>query len=193
MTASIAVVAGLVVAVALAARLALGHHSDASDNQPGQNPRRPARPGPDEQIWGKPAGVSGNGSGPNSAHVRMPAAAESGLGRESLLGGWPVRRLWVLGLAVSFIVAAIDAALGNRAVLIGLLIVGPCCVVLTGRWVPTGLTGVWVIGLALALGFPDGIWGTGIFFTWLAAVAAVALVTTAAAAFIQTLGPVRLR
>jgi hypothetical protein len=86
-----------------------------------------------------------------------------------------------------------ERALGNRAVLIGLLIVGPCCVVLTGRWVPTGLTGVWVIGLAVVLGFPDGIWGTGIFFTWLAAVAAVALVTTAAAAFIQTLGPVRLR
>ena len=89
--------------------------------------------------------------------------------------------------------AAIDAGLGNRAVLIGLLIVGPCCVVLTSRWVPTGLTGVCVIGLAVALGFPDGIWGTGIFFTWLAAVAAVALVTTAAAAFIQTLGPVHLR
>jgi hypothetical protein len=90
-------------------------------------------------------------------------------------------------------VAAIDAALGNRAVLIGLLIVGPCCVLLTGRWVPTGLTGVCVTGLAVALGLPDGIWGTGIFFIWLAAVAAVALVATAAAAFIQALGPVRLR
>ena len=89
--------------------------------------------------------------------------------------------------------AAIDAGLGNRAVLIGLLIVGPCCVLLTGRWVPTGLTGACVTGLAVALGFPDGIWGTGIFFTWLAAVAVVALAATAAAAVIQALGPTRLR
>jgi hypothetical protein len=64
--------------------------------------------------------------------------------------------------------------------------------VLTGRWVPTGLTGMCVIGLAVALSFPDGIWGTAIFFTWLAAVLVVALATTAAAAFIQALGPTRL-
>ena len=185
--------AGLAVAMVFAARLARGHHPDASSNQPGQDPHRPARLGPGEQIRGTPAGVSGNGSGPESALVRVPAAAGSGRGRESLLAGWPVTRLWFLGLAASFTVAAIDAALGNRAVLIGLLIVGPCCVLLTGRWVPTGLTGACVIGLAVALSFPDGIWGTGIFFTWLAAVAAVALVTTAAAAFIQALGPVRLR
>ena len=89
--------------------------------------------------------------------------------------------------------AAIDAVLGNRVILIGLLIVGPFCVLLTGRWVPTGLTGVCVTGLAVALGFPDGIWGTDIFFIWLASVAVVALAATAAAAFIQTLGPVRLR
>ena len=89
--------------------------------------------------------------------------------------------------------AAIDAALGNRAVLIGLLIVGPCCVVLTGRWVPTALTGLWVTGLAVALGLPDGIWGTAIFFIWLGAVAMVALASTAAAVLIQALGPVRLR
>ena len=88
--------------------------------------------------------------------------------------------------------AAIDALLGNRAALIGLLIVGPCCVVLTGRWVPTALTGLWVIGLAVVLGLPDGIWGTAIFFIWLAAVAVVALATTVAAAFIQTFGPLRL-
>jgi hypothetical protein len=75
--------------------------------------------------------------------------------------------LWVLGLAASFIVAAIDAALGHQAVLIGLLIIGPCCVSLTGRWVLTGLTGLWVIGLAVTPGLPDDIWGSAIFFTWL--------------------------
>jgi hypothetical protein len=73
------------------------------------------------------------------------------------------------------------------------LIVGPCRVVLTGRWIPIGLTGLWVTGLAVALGLPDGIWGTAIFFTRLGAVAVVALASTAAAAFIQTLGPARPR
>ena len=89
--------------------------------------------------------------------------------------------------------AAIDAVLGNRVILIGLLIVGPCCVVLTGRWVPTALTGLWVAGLAMVLGLPDGIWGTAIFFIWLGAVAVVALATTTAAALIETIWPVRLR
>ena len=110
---------------------------------------------------------------------------EPGPARGSLLAGWPVRRLWILGLAISFIVAAIDATLGNRVVLIGLLTAGPCCVLLTGRWIPTALTGVWVIGLAAALGIPDGIWGTAIHFTWLSAVAAVALASTVAATVIQ--------
>jgi hypothetical protein len=31
-------------------------------------------------------------------------------------------------------------------------------VVLTGRWVPAALTGLWVISLAVVLGLPDGIW-----------------------------------
>jgi cation:H+ antiporter len=188
-----AIVAGLLVTGVFAARLALGHHADASSNQSGQASQLPARPNTDQQIRGNPARASANGNGLHSACARIPAPAESRVGRESLLAGWPVSRLWVLGLAASAIVAAIDAALGNRAVLIGLLIVGPCCVLLTGRWVPTGLTGVCVTGLAVALGFPDGIWGTGIFFTWLAAVAVVALAATAAAAFIQALGPARLR
>jgi hypothetical protein len=109
-----------------------------------------------------------------------------------LLTGWPVNRLWALGLAGSFAVAAIDAALGNRVVLIGLLIVGPCCVLLTGRWAPTALTGLQVIALAVVLGVPDGIWDTTIFFIWLAAVAVVALATTIAAVFIQNFGPMRL-
>jgi hypothetical protein len=109
-----------------------------------------------------------------------------------LLAGWPVSRLWVLGFGITVIVAAIDAALGNRVVLIGLLIVGPCCVLLTGRWVPTALTGLWVTGLAVVLGLPDGIWGTVIFFIWFAAVAVVALVSTVAAAVIEIHGPLRL-
>jgi cation:H+ antiporter len=106
-------------------------------------------------------------------------------GRQSLLPGWPVRRIWALGVALSVIVAATDAALGHRAVLIGLLIIGPCCVLLTGRWVPTALTGLWVIGLAILLGVPDGIWGTSSQLAFLGAVTAVAAACTLAAAIIQ--------
>ncbi len=109
--------------------------------------------------------------------------------KRALLAGWPVTRLWVLGWEASFLVAVIDAALGSRVVLIGLLIVGPCCVVLTGRWMPTALTGLWVIGLAVLLGLPDGIWGTAIHFLWLGAVAIVALSSTMAAAVMQKLAP----
>ena len=188
-----ATLAGLAVAVVFAAWLALGRHPDAGNNEPAPAPRRPARPDPDDQIPGKPAETSANGSSPQTARARITQPSHSRPGQESLLAAWPVNRLWVIGLAASFIVAAIDAALGNRAVLIGLLIVGPCCVVLTGRWVPTALTGLWVTGLAVALGLPDGIWGTAIFFIWLGAVAMVALASTAAAVLIQALGPVRLR
>jgi hypothetical protein len=57
---------------------------------------------------------------------------------------------------------------------------------LTGRGVPTALTGLWVTGLAVVVGIPDGIWSTTIHFTWLGAVAAGVLATSLAAAFIQT-------
>jgi hypothetical protein len=51
------------------------------------------------------------------------------------------------------------------------------------------LTGLCVIGLAVALGIPDGIWGTRTHLVFLAAVAAVALVSTLAAAVIETRTP----
>jgi cation:H+ antiporter len=125
---------------------------------------------------------------------RPPAGAERdqsspALDRESMLPGWSVSRLWALALVMSVIVAGADAALGRHVVLIGLLIVGPCCALLTGRWVLTGLTGLWVIGLAIALGVPDGIWGTGIHLVFLAAVASVACASTLAAALITTRKP----
>jgi len=98
--------------------------------------------------------------------------------------GWTAGRLWALGLALTVLVAAADAALGHRVVLIGLLIVGPCSVLLTGRWVLTGLTGLFAIGLAVVLGIPDGIWGTGTHLVFLAAVTVVTLTATLAAAAI---------
>ena len=132
-----AILAGLAVAVVFAAWLAMGRHPDAGKDEPGPAPQRAARPDPDSQIRGKPAEISANGSSPHTARAQITSPSQPRPGQESLLAGWPVRKLWVLGLAPSLIVAAIDAALGNRAILIGLLIVGPGFVVLTGRWVPT--------------------------------------------------------
>jgi len=128
--------------------------------------------------------VSGNGhrsGGPARAATRGAARAR----RDSLLPGWPAGRLWTLSLLLPVLVAGIDAALGPVVVLIGLLIVGPCSALLTGRWLPTALTGLWVIGLAIVLGIPDGIWASATHLAFITAVASVALVTTAAAALIS--------
>jgi cation:H+ antiporter len=108
------------------------------------------------------------------------------LRRESLLPGWTVGRLWIVSLAMSGLVAGVDAGFGPRVVLIGLLIIGPCGALLTGRWVPTAVTGLWATGLALVLGLPDGIWGTATHVAFLGAVGFVALMTTAAAAAISS-------
>jgi len=124
---------------------------------------------------------------PEARQGRPRATARGGAGarRESLLPGWPVGRLWTLSLLLPVLVAGVDAALGPVVVLIGLLIVGPCSALLTGRWLPTALTGLWVIGLAIVLGIPDGIWASATHLAFITAVASVALVTTAAAALIS--------
>jgi cation:H+ antiporter len=141
---------------------------------------------PGDRAFAEP---SGNGHRPHGGPDQGLGQADSPPRALSLLPGWPVRRLWILGLTLPAAVAAADAALGSRLVLIGLLIVGPCCVLLTGRWVPTGLTGLWVVGLALILGLPDGIWGTATHLALLAAVTVAALASTLAAALISTLKP----
>jgi len=189
----IAVAAALAVAGVFAAQLATGRHPGPGSDEPGPSRQWAAGRNLGGQVRGKPVQVRANGSGPETACARITSPSQPSLRQQSLLIGWPVRKLWILGLEISFIVAAADAALGNRVILIGLLITGPCCVVLTGRWVPTALTGLWVIGLAVVLGLPDGIWGSAIFFLWLSTVAAVALASTLAAVFIQTARPLHLR
>jgi cation:H+ antiporter len=105
-------------------------------------------------------------------------------GRAALLPGWSVGRLWVLSLLLSALAAGIDGAAGH-IVLVGLVITGPCCALLTGRWAPTALTGGWAIGLAVVLGKPDGIWATSTHLTLITAVTCVAATTTVAAAVIS--------
>jgi hypothetical protein len=79
-------------------------------------------------------------------------------------------------------VAISDLLTSHRIVLIGLLAIGPAHVMLTGRWIWTALTGAWVVGLAVALGVHDGIWGTDTHVALVTAVAVVALLTTFEAA-----------
>ncbi len=70
-------------------------------------------------------------------------------------------------------------------ILVGLLIVGPCCALLTGRWRRKAAAGAWAIVLAALLGIPDGIWGTSTHLAFLGAVVIVAAVSAAPAAVVQ--------
>jgi len=74
---------------------------------------------------------------------------------------------------------------GHRVILIGLLIAGPCCALLSARWIRSAQAGVIAVGLAIALAIPDGIWGTSAQFAFVGAVLMVALVCTWAAAIIE--------
>jgi cation:H+ antiporter len=105
--------------------------------------------------------------------------------QDSLLAGWSVTRVWCLALAISCLIAALDAILGHEVILIGLLIAGPCCGVFTGRRAQTATAGVWAIALALILGLPDGIWGTTTHAAYLGAVIIAAIVTTTSAAILE--------
>ena len=104
---------------------------------------------------------------------------------ESLLSGWSITRVWYLALAISSLIAATDAMLGSHVILIGLLIAGPCCGLLTGRRAQTAAASAWAIMLAVILGLPDQIWGTTTHLVFLAAVITVAAASTMSAAIIE--------
>jgi hypothetical protein len=70
--------------------------------------------------------------------------------------------LWQLGMAGSSATAVVDAWTGRRLVLSGLVLLGPCCVLLTGRWLRTAVAGAWAVGSVGVLGIPDGIWNTSL-------------------------------
>ena len=63
-------------------------------------------------------------------------------------------------MALCAVVAVLDVLVGHGGVLVGLLIVGPCCGVLTGRWSQTALLTTWAVVLATVLGFVDGPWAS---------------------------------
>jgi hypothetical protein len=109
--------------------------------------------------------------------------------RESLLPGWSVGRLWKLSFILCCVVAACDAASGPGLILIGLLIVGPCCALLTGRWALTATASCFAVALGVVLGVPDQIFATVAQYVFLAVVAAVGLTATISAAILQRQRP----
>jgi len=152
----------------------------AGKRSPYRHPHRRRRGGkPNGRRLDATAILRRNGHNPHGEVLAM-----HGPGMASLLPGWPARRLWVISVTATALIAGIDAAAGHHAILIGLLIIGPCIALLTGRWLLTALAGAWACGLATLLGLPDGIWATGAHMAFVAAVAIVAVVAAGGAALI---------
>ena len=105
--------------------------------------------------------------------------------------GWSANRLWGLAFALCALIATVDALLGHRVILIALLAAGPCCALFTGRWSRTAVVGVLALGLAVALGVPDHIWGTAAHFAFVGSVFMVSVVASLSAAAIERLTPRR--
>ena len=61
---------------------------------------------------------------------------------------------WRLSLILCGAVAACDAASGPHLILIGLLIAGPCCALLTARWALTAAASGFAVALGIILGLP---------------------------------------
>jgi hypothetical protein len=89
------------------------------------------------------------------------------------------------------VIAACDTTSGPHLILIGLLITGPCCALLTARWALTAAVSCFADAVAVVLGVPDQIFATVTQYTLLTAVACAGLTTTAAAAILQRQRPRR--
>ena len=99
--------------------------------------------------------------------------------------GWSVGRLLRLSLLLCCVIAACDAATGPHVVLMGLLIAGPCCALLTARWAATASVSCFAVLLAVVLGVPDQIFATVTQYAFLSAVAAVGVTATVGAVILQ--------
>jgi hypothetical protein len=91
---------------------------------------------------------------------KAPARSIADRGR-SLVADWSVGRVFCVALAITSLIAAADALLGRRVILVGALIVGPCCGLLTGHAARTAAVGAWAILLAVLLGLADHNSGRG--------------------------------
>ena len=82
-------------------------------------------------------------------------------------------------------IAACDAASGPHLILIGGLIAGPCCALLTSQWALTAAATVVDLALGGLLGVPDQIFATVTQYACLALVAAVGMAATVGAAVLR--------
>jgi cation:H+ antiporter len=98
---------------------------------------------------------------------------------------WAAQRAWRASVALCLAVAAVDAFTGHRVILMGLLALGPCCALLTGRWRRTAAVGGLAFGLGVLLGVPDGVFGTYTQFVFLAAILVVGATAATGAAVIE--------
>ena len=120
----------------------------------------------------------------NSRTLRL-SAASSGV-KFTLVTEKMHRVFWRLIIAIMFVITGADALLRSRVILIGLLMVGPCCALFSARRVSTAQAGGIAVGLALLLALPDGIWGTAAQFAFTGAVLMVAIACTWAAWIIES-------
>jgi hypothetical protein len=100
--------------------------------------------------------------------------------------GWWSEGYWrftAFCILVTAAVAAIDTA--TKAILIGLLAIGPCMAIATRRALPTALVGALATGASIALAVPDGIWGTHLELEYCGAVAVVAVMSVVIAALAE--------
>jgi cation:H+ antiporter len=117
------------------------------------------------------------------------AGLAGGWRRESLIRGWSAGRIWLLSVLLCCMIATCDAASGPHLILIGLLSTGPCCALLTGRWMPTAVASCFALALGIVLGVPDQIFATVTQYAFVSAVAVVGLTATVSAAILQRRHP----
>jgi cation:H+ antiporter len=120
---------------------------------------------------------------------RGAASLDNTWRRQSLLQGWSVGRIWGLSLLLCLAIAGCDAASGPHLLLIGLLIIGPCCALLTARWAPTAAASCIALGLAVLVSIPDQIFATITQYAFLASLAVVSLTAVLGAAVLQRQHP----
>jgi hypothetical protein len=80
-------------------------------------------------------------------------------------------------------VGIVDAA--TRAVLVGLVVIGPCMAIATRRAYPTALVGVWATACSVAFATFDGISGTHLELEYTTAVAVVAALSIGIAVILE--------
>ncbi|HET6811215.1 MAG TPA: hypothetical protein VFH50_09420 [Acidimicrobiales bacterium] len=153
------------------------------------------RPGTETSADARPAaaaaGTDAGGGADGPVSGRVPSLRSRLLA--TALRGSPPRWPLALALLATVAVAVVDNFFAHRIVLIGLLVLGPCCALVGRRWRATALIGALSALLAGVSGVTDGLWGTASYTLFLATVTIVAVAATVGTALIEHAGPAELR